>query len=179
MRGWVGVVARPSGAQSCMVKRLYAPAGDSSRSSKASRFAGRIQAPSLYKGLGSRVVVRSQRARWDGARGGQVKAQCGMTVPQRTVVVDLFFPKTLPSASLSQGTVFVCRTPLSEGRNGGTVPRISPAGVGDRLGDHAGPCRQSAWLRHISQGRRRSFLGVACETWMRTPWVDVYGVDGC
>ena len=67
------------------------------------------QAPTLYEGMGPTVVVRSQRASWGGARGAEVRAQCGATVFRRTVVVDLFFPKMLPSASLSQGTVFVSR----------------------------------------------------------------------
>lgn len=69
----------------------------------------RIEAPApvLYKGFGPAIVVRSQRAPYAGPEGGQVKTQCGATVFRRTVVVDLFFPKMLPSASLSQGTVFV------------------------------------------------------------------------
>ena len=71
----------------------------------------RIQAPFLYKGMGPAVVVRSQRAAWDGPRGAEVKAQCGPQVFRRTVVVDLLFPKMLPSASLSQGTVFISRVP--------------------------------------------------------------------
>lgn len=67
----------------------------------------RIQAPFLYRGSGPAVVVRSALAPDAGARGDQVNAQCGTRVFRRTVVVDLFFPKMLPSASLSQGTVFV------------------------------------------------------------------------
>jgi hypothetical protein len=42
-------------------------------------------------------------------RGGEVKSQCGAGTQQRTVVVDLQFPSLSPSASLSQGTVFVSR----------------------------------------------------------------------
>jgi hypothetical protein len=34
---------------------------------------------------------------------------CGATVARRTVVVQLLFPWLLPSASLSQGVVFVGR----------------------------------------------------------------------
>ena len=51
---------------------------------------------------------------------------CGSRVRNRTVVVDLLFPKMLPSASLSQGVVFVSlfphrlpglgRGPLAPGR---------------------------------------------------------------
>jgi hypothetical protein len=71
----------------------------------------RIQAPFLYKGMGPVVVVQSRRAAWAGARGAEVKAQCGVNAFRRTVVVDLLFPKMLPSASLSEGTVFVSRSP--------------------------------------------------------------------
>lgn len=67
----------------------------------------RIQAPVLYRGSGPAVVVRSALAPYAGPRGDEVNAQCGARVFRRTVVVDLFFPKMLPSASLSQGTVFV------------------------------------------------------------------------
>jgi len=70
----------------------------------------RIQAPVLYRGSGPAVVIRSALAPYAGARGDQVNAQCGTQVFQRTVVVDLLFPKMLPSASLSQGTVFVSRS---------------------------------------------------------------------
>jgi len=48
-----------------------------------------------------------------GVRGRQVKKECGRRVHRRTVVVELFFPARRPSASLSQGTVFVSR--LREG----------------------------------------------------------------
>jgi hypothetical protein len=42
-----------------------------------------------------------------GSRGAEVRYQCGEAVARRTVVVDLFYPSMLPSASLSQGTLFV------------------------------------------------------------------------
>jgi hypothetical protein len=67
----------------------------------------RIQAPFLYRGSGPTVVVGSALAPYAGPRGDEVSAQCGPRVSRRTVVVDLLFPKMLPSASLSQGTVFV------------------------------------------------------------------------
>lgn len=54
-------------------------------------------------------VTSSQRADTGLGRGDEVKSQCGVKVQQRTVVVDLQFPRLLPSASLSQGTVFVSR----------------------------------------------------------------------
>ncbi len=53
------------------------------------------------------MVVRSALAPYAGPRGDEVTVQCGTRVSRRTVVVDLLFPKMLPSASLSQGTVFV------------------------------------------------------------------------
>jgi hypothetical protein len=56
----------------------------------------------------ARVNVAA-RATSAGARGRMVRRMCGRRVARRTVVVDLFFPAMLPSASLSQGTVFVSR----------------------------------------------------------------------
>jgi hypothetical protein len=49
------------------------------------------------------------RATNAGARGRMVERMCGKRVQRRTVVVELLFPDMLPSASLSQGTVFVSR----------------------------------------------------------------------
>lgn len=42
-----------------------------------------------------------------GTRGSQVRWQCGWAIARRTVVVDLSYPWMRPSASLSQGTLFV------------------------------------------------------------------------
>jgi hypothetical protein len=75
------------------------------------------EAPSLYGGPGGidtrdRRATRATLARIAGARGRQVQRQCGRRVQRRTVVVDLEFPRMLPSASLSQGTVFVARVGL-------------------------------------------------------------------
>lgn len=42
-----------------------------------------------------------------GTRGLEVKHQCGAMIARRTVVVDLFYPWLRPSASLTQGTLFV------------------------------------------------------------------------
>jgi len=53
------------------------------------------------------VAVRSALAPHAGPRGDEVNAQCGTRVFRRTVVVDLFFPKMLPSAPLTKGTDFV------------------------------------------------------------------------
>jgi hypothetical protein len=54
-------------------------------------------------------VISAARARAAGVRGRQVRRECGGKVFRRTVVVDLLFPAMLPSASLSQGIVFVSR----------------------------------------------------------------------
>jgi hypothetical protein len=54
-------------------------------------------------------VNSAARATRAGARGRTVRRMCGRRVERRTVVVELFFPEMLPSASLSQGTVFVSR----------------------------------------------------------------------
>ena len=54
-------------------------------------------------------VMASARSAFAGARGGEVTFLCGATVARRTVVVQLLFPWLLPSASLSQGVVFVGR----------------------------------------------------------------------
>lgn len=66
----------------------------------------RIEAPFLYPRHGPAVVVSSAMAPYAGVRGSEVKRQCGSQAFRRTVVVELLFPKELPSASLSQGTVF-------------------------------------------------------------------------
>ncbi len=67
----------------------------------------RIEAPHLYPGRGLAVVTQSDLAPYANARGSEVKHQCGPPTFHRTVVVGLLFPKELPSASLSEGTVFV------------------------------------------------------------------------
>jgi hypothetical protein len=67
----------------------------------------RIQAAALAPGFGPALEELSARSAYAGAYGGIVKHQCGTLVFRRTVVVELLFPKMLPSASLSQGVVFV------------------------------------------------------------------------
>ena len=69
------------------------------------------QAPALYRGIDTRGVeaTRAARSSAAGPRGQQVARECGNVVAERSIVVDLFFPRMLPSASLSQGTVFVDR----------------------------------------------------------------------
>jgi hypothetical protein len=66
-------------------------------------------APRLYGGLDirGRFVTAAARAPFAGVRGTQIRRECGRRVWRRSVVVELQFPRMLPSASLSQGTVFV------------------------------------------------------------------------
>lgn len=54
-------------------------------------------------------VMASDRSAFAGARGSEVKYLCGAKVARRTVVVQLLFPWLLPSASLSEGVLFVGR----------------------------------------------------------------------
>jgi len=77
---------------------------------KAAR-AALAAAPERYKGLdvdGAKVVW-SKVATAAGARGGEVAFQCGKSIQARTVVVELRFPKELPSTSLYEGVLFVSR----------------------------------------------------------------------
>jgi hypothetical protein len=69
------------------------------------------EAPRLYGGLDTRDrrATVAALATVAGVRGRQVRRECGRRVQRRTVVVELEFPRMLPSASLSQGTVFVSR----------------------------------------------------------------------
>lgn len=69
------------------------------------------EAPSDYQGVDTRGarVQAAARSAFAGPRGRQVRRQCGGKVARRTVVVQLLFPRMRPSASLSQGVVFVTR----------------------------------------------------------------------
>jgi hypothetical protein len=69
------------------------------------------QAAASYRGLNTAgaLIEAADRRAFAGARGQEVVAQCGRLVAERTVVVQLLFPKELPRASLSQGTVFASR----------------------------------------------------------------------
>ena len=68
-------------------------------------------APGLYKELNVKgaKVVWSKVATAAGPRGGEVAFQCGKKIQARTIVVELRFPKELPSTSLSEGVLFVSR----------------------------------------------------------------------
>lgn len=68
------------------------------------------EAPDAYSGIDTERARAEAGARATSAeRGGMVRRMCGNSVARRTVVVDLLFPELRPSASLSQGTVFVSR----------------------------------------------------------------------
>jgi len=67
----------------------------------------RIQAPFLYPNFGPAVVELAWRAIFKLHAWASAPFQCSNLVRQRTVVVDLLFPKMLPSASLSEGVVLV------------------------------------------------------------------------
>ena len=67
----------------------------------------RIQAPALYKGFGPAVVELAWLAKFKLNVWAAAPFNCSPRVRNRTVVVDLLFPKMLPSASLSEGVVFV------------------------------------------------------------------------
>jgi hypothetical protein len=70
--------------------------------------AARTAAPNIYGVERVRADVAA-RATHDRERGRQVKTMCGRFLYRRTVVVYMTFPELLPSASLSQGIVFVSR----------------------------------------------------------------------
>lgn len=67
----------------------------------------RIQAPYLYRGFGPAVVELAWLAKFRLNVWAATPFNCSNQVRQRTVVVDLLFPKMLPSASLSAGVVLV------------------------------------------------------------------------
>ncbi len=83
----------------------------SAHATKKAKQAALAAAPKRYKDLDVKgaEVVWSKLATVAGARGEEVAFQCGKTIQARTIVVELRFPKELPSASLSEGVVFVSR----------------------------------------------------------------------
>jgi hypothetical protein len=64
-----------------------------------------------YPGLGTAgaEVLAADRAGFAGVVGSEVGRQCGSRVQDRTVVVQMLFPRMLPSASLSEAVVAVSR----------------------------------------------------------------------
>jgi len=117
--GLAGVLALwPSPTQAAPPGRARAPAVVLGRcptgalplpAEAVARAAGqaRIQAPALYRGFGPAVVELAWLAKFRLNVLAAAPFGCGSRARNRTVVVDLLFPKMLPSASLSQGVVFV------------------------------------------------------------------------
>lgn len=65
-------------------------------------------APGMYPGVNtSGMYVTGATRSSAGAHGQEIASACGAAAQQRTVVVDLAFPAMLPSASKSQGTLYV------------------------------------------------------------------------
>jgi hypothetical protein len=69
----------------------------------------RRQVLALYRGFGPAVVELSWLAKFRLNVWASTPLGCTSHVRNRTVVVDLLFPKMLPSASLSEGVVLVSR----------------------------------------------------------------------
>jgi hypothetical protein len=69
------------------------------------------QAAKLYPGVNTRgaEVLAADRSAFAGLRGREVSNLCGTKIAARTVVVQMLFPRMLPSASLSQSVVFAGR----------------------------------------------------------------------
>jgi hypothetical protein len=80
------------------------------------------EAPRRFKAINTHgaKILRAELGEMDGK---YLAHQCGERVQKRTVVVELRFPKMLPSASLSAGTVFVSRF-----KSGYRVWEVSPIG---------------------------------------------------
>jgi hypothetical protein len=111
------VVAVPSLAASAAAQRPHAPSCPlHPQVLPGNAIAGATElalsrASALYPDLDTRgaVATSAARAAYAGVRGAQVVRECGDRVGDRTVVVQMLFPRMLPSASLSQSTVFVDR----------------------------------------------------------------------
>ncbi len=99
-----GKTTASSSISACPVARPLPPDAVARAAEEALR-----EAPRLYRGIDTRgaFVAASARAEAAGARGQEVRVECGERVFERTVVVELRFPRMLPSASLSEGVVFV------------------------------------------------------------------------
>lgn len=71
----------------------------------------RIEAPALYPNAGPPVVELAWRGKLRLSVWAGTPIPCGDLARRRTVVVDLLFPKLLPSQSLSKAVVLVSRFP--------------------------------------------------------------------
>jgi hypothetical protein len=108
------LTAAAAGAGNARAAGVHCPAGalvlPGSGVEQAEKAALRAAA-SAYRGLNTKGarVVSAKRATVAGPRGVEVGRECGMKARVRTVVVELRFPRMLPSASLSEGIVDVAR----------------------------------------------------------------------
>ena len=91
----------------CPVGALVLPASGIEQAAKA---AARVAA-TTYPGLNTQgaTVISAKRATSAGPRSAEVGRQCGALARARTVIVEMRFPRMLPSASLSEGVVDVSR----------------------------------------------------------------------
>lgn len=105
------VVAPKGTTASACPKQAKAALPLSLNATKRAARAALAAAPERYKGLNVKdaKVLWSKLATKVGPRGGEVAFQCGKAIQAKTVVVELKFPKELPSASLAEGVVFVSR----------------------------------------------------------------------
>ncbi len=99
----------------------------------------RIEAPSLFKGFGPAVVELAWRAKFRLNVWAATPFRCSSQVRNRTVVVDLLFPKMLPSASLSKGVVLVSLFPTGYQVWGCRGKTAAPARGGRELASPRSP----------------------------------------
>lgn len=102
-----GAARAATASGTCPTGALVLPANGVARAAARAVAEAKARYPHLDT-TGVRVT-RARPARAAGPRGAQVSAQCGAKVRLRTVVVELRFPRLLPSASLSEGVVDVSR----------------------------------------------------------------------
>jgi hypothetical protein len=110
--GAPGAIASTRGKMtSTCPKRAKVALPLSANATKKAGQAALAAAPERYRGLDVKgaTVAWSKVATAAGPRGGEVAFQCGKKIQARTIVVELRFPKERPSASLSEGVVFVSR----------------------------------------------------------------------
>ncbi len=99
--------ALPRAAQGCPAGILPLPAAGVQRAADQAL----AEAAKLYPGVNTRSaeVMAADRSAFAGVRGHEVSNLCGKKVAASTVVVQMLFPRMLPSASLSESVVFAGR----------------------------------------------------------------------
>ena len=111
---WLGLFAAPGAAAleggkttSACPKQATAALPLSAHAAGRPRRLRRRRHPSVGPQRERRKDRSSKVATEAGARGREVAFQCGKRIQVRTIVVELRFPKELPSTSLAEGVVFV------------------------------------------------------------------------